>query len=130
MQLDASQSNIGRTGRCQVGTVLQVTRVLCWLAIDQSWIGGADDVAVLGCCRGEQQLFHWAGEFVELDGIANDVASLLAGERFEVTDEVARRGQVGFGLFIQSAMNGIVGTLKQAVFAVFNELVAWSFRDS
>ena len=68
------------------------------------------------------ELLHGVGVFFKIQGLTSLLDRFLSGERLEVADEITRLGQVDFGLFVKTSVNGIVRTLKETVFAVMNEL--------
>ena len=72
-----------------------------------------------------QQLLHRRREGIEVDDLRHHLIDLFTRERFEVRDEIhITPREVCFGLLVEPAMNGIVGPLEEAVFAVLRELEA------
>jgi hypothetical protein len=68
--------------------------------------------------------FHRLGVLVELHHVLDDRSRLLHRQRLEVRDERAGRGQVGFGLRVEAAMNRVVGTLEQQRLAILHQFNA------
>src|SRR5690606_36736870 len=67
---------------------------------------------------------HRRREQVEVDDALDDASGVVGRERLEVREERALGGNVGLGDRIEPSMNGIVGPLKEASFAVGDELRA------
>ena len=59
---------------------------------------------------------------IEANGILDDLLGLFGIEWFVVRKETAGLREIGFGLGIVAAIDGIVGTLEEAKFTVLNEL--------
>jgi hypothetical protein len=64
------------------------------------------------------------GIFVEADGVLDHLLRLRAGQRLVVGEEVGLAAEVQLGLLVVAAVDGLVGALEEAVFAVGDELAA------
>ncbi len=69
-----------------------------------------------------------AAEFIELRHPIDHGLGLLGRQRLEVGEEVVGPGQVGLGLPVEAAVDGVIGPLEQAVFAVDRELETGGLR--
>ena len=70
------------------------------------------------CFEIQQQPLHRLGVFVELDHALNDGVDRRRVQRLKIGNEIVRAGHVRFGVFVEAAMNGIVGALEQHLLAV------------
>ena len=71
-----------------------------------------------------QEFFDGLGVLIEFDHVVHDRADLVTVECLKITNEVAFLRQFDFRLLVQSAMNRIIGPLKQTVLAIDGEFVA------
>ena len=108
----------------QVRTGLEITRVLGDLAVHNAGVRRRNEKVSLLPFLDHllDELLHGFGVFFKIQGLTSLLDRFLSGERLEVADEITRLGQVDFGLFVKTSVNGIVRTLKETVFAVMNEL--------
>ena len=98
----------------QIGPLLQIARILRRNAIDDARMRGRNNV--FGAwVRDEiqEQLLHRLGVLIELDDMIDDGPRLVDRERFEVRKESPRLSDIAFGILVEAAMNGVVGTLEQ-----------------
>ena len=72
--------------------------------------------------RGEfaEQVLHRIGELVELHDFVDQFLHLLHGQRFEVGKERSWRCDVGFGVLIEAAVDGVVRPLEQQRLAILS----------
>jgi hypothetical protein len=110
---------------CQVGPDLKITRILGGQSVHPSGIRGRNDVTRIRPIGEvlEEALYRF-GKLIELDGTVNDRLHAIQVERFVVGQEDPGACNVGFGLFINSRVNRVVGTLKQELFAVCDKFDA------
>ena len=122
----------GQIRRCRllrigdVRTQLQIARVLRRLAIDHARVCRRNEIARRCTLRrfgsaGDQTL-HRLGVGGKTDDILDQILGVGPAQRLEVGNEGIRFGDIGFGLMVVTAMNRIVRTLEQSVFAVLDEL--------
>ena len=97
--------------------------ILGGLAVHHTRVGGGNEKVIGIFLLGdlENMIPHWIGIFFKGEGLPDLVLGVLNGEAFEVTDEVSGTGKILFRLFVESAMDGVIWTLKETVFAIVNE---------
>ena len=121
-QTDPDVREIASARIKQVRPGLEVARVLGRLAIDDARIGIGDEE---GGCAGlhiaRNHLLHRPRVFVITNGILEDVARVPDGQWLVVGEEISAVGKIEFGDFVVTAVDGIVRTLEQTVFAVVHE---------
>ena len=107
-----------------IGTKLQVARILGRLALPDTRLGTADtDGTLLVDALVDVALHVISEEFVEVDFVL-DVGDLLGVNRLEVTTEQALAGHIPLCLFVIPWENGIIGALEEPPLAVLTELEA------
>ena len=121
-QTDPDVREIASARIKQVRPGLEVARVLGRLAIDDARIGiGDEEGGGAGFHVARNHLLHRPRVLVITNGILEDLARLPDGQRLVVGEEVAAVGKIEFGHFVITAVDGIVRTLEQTVFAVVHE---------
>ncbi len=70
-----------------------------------------------------QAFLHGLGEFFEIDDVIDDGFDGVGTEGLEIGNEIIAFGHFEFGLFVEAAVDGIVGALKEAVLAIDREFV-------
>ena len=72
-----------------------------------------------------QQPLHRLGVLIEFDDVFHHApARLIDGDRLEIGQEVARAGDIRFGLHVHPAIDRVVGPLEQQALAVRYQLDA------
>ena len=66
-------------------------------------------------------VLHRLGEFVKLDGVLDEFAGHLRGQRLVIGKEIVEPREIGFRLLVVAAMNRVIGALEQALFAILDE---------
>ena len=106
----------------QVRPRLQVARILGRTPVDQTRIGvGNKEVRAPLLHIARDHFLHRPGVFVVADRVLEDAAGLGHGERLVVREKVPPVGKVVLRDFVIAAMNGIVGPLEKAVFAIVDK---------
>ena len=119
---ELSQVLILRLGN--IGTKLQVARILGRLALPDARLGAADtDGTLLVDALVDVALHIISEEFVEVDFVL-DISDLLGVDGLEVATEQALTGHIPLGLFVIPWENGIIRTVEEPPLAVLTELEA------
>ena len=108
-----------------IGTKLQVTGVLCRLALPDTRLGTADTDGTLLLDALVDVALHVIGEeLVEVDFVFY-VSNFLGVDGLEVTAEQALTGHIPLSLFVIPWEYGIVRALEEPPLAVLAQLQAW-----
>jgi hypothetical protein len=130
VEADSHFADVAIDGIDEVGPRLEVAGILTGDSIDESGCVGADEVAIAAFEHFLKESLHGLSELAEVDGSIADFADLFASERFKVDDEIIGACEVSFGEAVETAVDGVIGALKESIFAVGNELIAEFFGEN
>ena len=129
VEADAHFANVAIDGIDEIRAGLEVAGIFAGNTVDKSGGIGADEVAVAAFEHILEQPLHGLCELAEIYGSIADFADLFACEGFEVDDEVIGACEVSFGEAVEAAVDGVIGSLEESVFAVGDEFVAEFFGE-
>ena len=109
----------------EIGAPLQVAGILRRAAIDHARMRGRDDISVSAvAAKSLSRCFIGSVYLSNSTTLSTSSLSLLDGQRLKIRNEVSGRGEVGFGILVEAAVDGVVGTLEEQRLAVLHELHA------
>ena len=107
-------------GADQVGTLLQVTRILGRLAVHQARMRGSrrNNPAAPVAATSRINCLHRLGELMKADGVLDQFPRVRWRQRLVIGEEIVRLREIVFRLLVVAAMDGVVRPLEQALLAV------------
>ena len=122
-QTDADPGEVASARIKQIGTRLQVARILGRTAFDQTRVGIADEKrGVPGRDVALDHFLHRTRVFVETDGVVENGLRVPDGQWLVIRKEISPVREIELRDFVIAAMNGIIRPLEEPVFAIVDEL--------
>ena len=122
MEADADFGKVDGAGILVVGTGLEVAWVFAGGAVNGSRMcGGYDVVGSALLSKVTDECLEARRVLLETDRVLDERTGLGGREGFVVAQKVIGTAEIGLGAFVVASGNGVVGTLKETVFAVGDE---------